>query len=141
MNVAFDFDFTLMFPTEKDSVGEPNVEFVTKLKEHIAAGDNVFIITSRNDTQASRDQIRKFLIKHQIRPLKVFHTNGTPKLSTLLDLNIALFYDDDDKELQHAKSSDIKVVDSFNDDAKKAFQHFYDIDESFKKYVDSLDKI
>jgi hypothetical protein len=58
-----------------------------------------------------------------------------------LDLNIALFYDDDDMELQNARASGIKVIDSFNDDAKAAFNKYYNANESFKKYVDDLDKI
>lgn len=137
-NVAFDFDLTLMLPKEGGTkvLGNPNIEFVNKAKEHIKNKDTVYIVTSRNFTDESLNQIFKFLQKNHIMipPSRIYHTNGHPKGNFIIQngLNICLLYDDDPDEIKNVEKYNIKGINAFNDEAKNAFEDYYDLKEENK---------
>jgi len=143
MNVAFDFDMTLMFPVniinrDDPEIGSPNIEFVNKCKNHIKNKDTVFIITSRKFSDLSIKQINKFLSHNNINisNTNIFHTDGKmskAEYSIKNNLDISILYDDDGLELVEAKKLNIIPINSFNNDAKNAFNKFYEIEESKKK--------
>lgn len=143
MKISFDFDYTLMFPSGDDSlIGKPNTEFVNKFKRHMVSGDEVYIVTSRNENVSSRNQITKFCQKNGLRPKKIIATNGKIKAPTLQELGIELHYDDDPQEMSEAGAIGIQTVDAMNDAAKRAFNEYYGLDESqsfkqFFRYIDN----
>lgn len=136
MKISFDFDYTLMFPSDSSEIGKPNKEFVNKFKEHMVSGDDVYIVTSRNENDLSRNQIIKFCQKNGLKPKQIIATNGNSKAPTLQNLGIELHYDDDPQERSDVESVGIKTVDAMNGAAQRAFNEYYGMDEgqSFKQF-------
>lgn len=141
MKVSFDFDTTLMFPVEIvdnfPHTGKPNKEFVDKFKEHMANGDEVYIVTSRVNNSLSHKQIIRFCGENRLNPVDIIHTNGESKTPTLKELGIELHYDDDPQELIDAKKAGIEGVNTLNDAAIRAHNEYYGLDESqsFKQFL------
>lgn len=105
MRVSFDFDDTLLqlgFNVEEMEFYElgPNEKILTKMREHIKHGDDVFVVTSRQWTQASQDEIEDLLanagVLHHVQD--IVHT-GEYKAPTLKKMRIDMHYDDSPYEL------------------------------------------
>jgi hypothetical protein len=128
MKVSFDFDLTLMLPS-----GNPNEEFVSKFKDHMRAGDDLVIVTSRDETTESKIEIKDFLDDHGIRVQGIYFTNHDDKGPTLKDLGIYLHYDDDFHELMVANDHGIKTVNAFNAQAEEDFNEYYGVEPMDEK--------
>jgi len=66
MRVSFDFDDTLLslgFDVDEMEFYElgPNEKILNKLRSHVKKGDDVFVVTSRQWTQSSQDEIEDLL--------------------------------------------------------------------------------
>lgn len=115
--VTFDFDDTLTTPTSDGNGGftsggsTPNKETLTKLKELSERGYEIAIVTSRIDTQTSKNRISTFIMEHEL-PISrgVIFTNGDWKAATLEELGSVLHYDDDPEELRRIEERGISVV-------------------------------
>lgn len=126
MIVTFDFDLTLLLPKVDNPHPKANVEFVAKFKEHLENGDTVYIVTSRNDSPTSKQEILSFLRIHNLDNDGIYFTNGELKAITLKRLKADLHYDDDPEELAAARQVGIRAINAFNKRAAKAFQEWFD---------------
>lgn len=104
MKVSFDFDDTL-----KDSyTGEPCKPAIKRLIHHLNEGDEVYIVTSRVESDKSFKEIRDFLFDHAEPVDGIYFTRLQPKVYTLEKLGVELHYDDDKYELSLLKAKGIK---------------------------------
>jgi hypothetical protein len=123
MIVIFDFDITLKFPPPLLGY---NTEMVKTFKQHMNSGDEIHIVTSRNYSKESRQEIEAFLDAHELEAKSINFTDGDLKVDTILYLNGEKLYDDDSEELHFAKSSGIEVVNAYNGEAKRAVKAWMD---------------
>jgi ADP-ribose pyrophosphatase YjhB (NUDIX family) len=123
--VTFDFDNTIAM-SYMDLESE-NVDYVFQgynepviniIRQHIANGDEVFIVTSRkedkegmypNDTVPVH--LKKLGLDSYFLPNRLFYTNGAPKIETLRKLGSKEHWDDDVEELIALKNSEIAFKD------------------------------
>ena len=114
--ITIDFDHTLKF-----EVGGPNmdtIDFINTLE-----GDIEFaIVTSRTESEESREEIFAFLKEFKIPFREVVFTNGD-KLQTLLAMKSDLHLDDDLFELQDCKKAGIETRLCYN--KEKWDEHFF----------------
>jgi hypothetical protein len=114
--ITIDFDHTLKF-----EVGGPNmdtIDFINTLE-----GDIEFaIVTSRTESEESREEIFAFLKEFKIPFREVVFTNGD-KLQTLLAMKSDLHLDDDLFELQSCKKAGIETRLCYN--KEKWDEHFF----------------
>lgn len=107
--ITIDFDFTLSL-----NDGSLNVDTMEKLLPHFQKGDDMFIVTSRMDSEKSRKEIENFLLENKLAVNNIFHTSG-PKIDKLLELKSDIHFDDDKRELDLCKRNNIKTMDCWND--------------------------
>ena len=135
MIVTFDFDLTLSFPKPDGMTSQEwnetpveettNIEFLNLLKTHLDVGDEVHIVTSRNENSFSRHEIKSFLLKHLQKEIPIWHTDGQLKAHTLKHIGSEMHYDDDPEEIVAAKKAGIKSVNAFNADAETAYERWF----------------
>lgn len=130
-NVSFDFDDTLRINAiDIYNKNFPREKYIELLKQHISDGDNVFILTSRDNTDVMKKDIQTFLKQQNLPQLEIIFTNGKLKLPFAKEKNISLHYDDDPEELKPLSTSGIKVVDTDDDELKDFYkQYFIDLDK------------
>ena len=107
MIVSFDFDNTLTVsvwrPEEWDFVHcGPNLAIVQCIHAHLKNGNDVHIVTSRNESVESKNEIEQFLLKQHLLPLitGIHFTNGKLKASFLDELGVTRHHDDDECEIE-----------------------------------------
>lgn len=126
MNISFDFDDTLrinaMDVFEKNF---PREAYIKKMRDHISEGDNVFILTSRDETKENLDDIRHFLSKYNLNEIDIHFTNGDLKANKAQELDVSLHYDDDPDELNALKAKGIKTVDTDDDELKRFYKKYF----------------
>ena len=121
MIVTFDFDDTLTItrPDEDWGVVEvgPNMETINNMKEFIASGAQVYIVTSRFKSSSAQayegpqrstpeQYVEEFGLQLAADPI---YTNGKLKAQTLLGLGSQLHFDDDPEELDACEEVGIKT--------------------------------
>jgi len=106
MVVTFDFDDTLLRTVSDEDVGiredGPNGPILMRLVDHIQAGDEVHIVTSRLERLEGTDDwttVAGFLTTHGLEGLPVHFTDGDPKTETLARLGSKKHFDDDQWEI------------------------------------------
>ena len=119
---SFDYDETLVKykPDPEDPefsvlYDKPHEENIAKLRELAAAGETVYIVTSRSkrtgdkfpwDTAPDPED----LVADLNLPVKSIHyTNGDLKAETLLSLGVIEHWDDDEDEIAAAQEAGIKA--------------------------------
>ena len=119
---SFDYDETLVKykPDPEDPqfsvlYDKPHEENIAKLRELAAAGETVYIVTSRSkrtgdkmpwDTAPEPEE----LVADLNLPVKSIHyTNGDLKAETLLSLGVIEHWDDDEEEIAAAQEAGIKA--------------------------------
>ena len=119
---SFDYDETLIKykadpedPEFSTIYDKPHEENIAKLRELAAAGETVYIVTSRSkrtrekypwDTAPDPEE----LVADLNLPVKSIHyTNGDLKAETLLSLGVIEHWDDDEEEIAAAKEAGIKA--------------------------------
>ena len=119
---SFDYDETLIkYKTDPEDpefstiYDKPHEENIAKLRELAAAGETVYIVTSRSkrtgdrypwDTAPEPEE----LVADMNLPVKSIHyTNGDLKAETLLSLGVIEHWDDDEEEIAAAKEAGIKA--------------------------------
>jgi hypothetical protein len=129
--ITFDFDDTLKI-NAKDVFGKdfPRDEYIKQLKDYLNSGNNVYIVTSRDNTHENRQDIEDFLSSENLPKLDIHFTNGKLKKDTLLKLDSSLHFDDDIEELKALKSTGINTINT-DDGELKAF---------YKKYFEKLNE-
>ena len=100
--IAFDFDWTLRFP-DGDPV-EKNVKLFHRFKRN---GHTVYIVTSRPSDMFA--DLEAFVKQHNLQPDGIFYTEGQSKAPTLKKLDVDVFFDDDDVEIDDATDANIKA--------------------------------
>ena len=123
MVVTFDFDNTIalshmIFDADGDvtyGFDGYNELIVKEVKQHIANGDEVYIVTSRIQAKESifpEDTIPKHIhrlgLQDYFLPDRLFYTDGHAKIQLLKRLGSQLHWDDDVEEMVALKSSTIK---------------------------------
>ena len=120
--ITFDFDDTLSLShwgeEEDDWVYDgPNLPFIEKLKKYKAAGDTVYVVTSRYEKyeessleKSDQRAVQEFLDEHGIDVDGVYFTNGQPKIETLLQLGSTMHHDDDPGDILDSRENDIEAV-------------------------------
>ena len=120
--VTFDFDDTLSLAHFDHDESEwihdgPHIPFIEKLKQHKAAGETVFVVTSRHESNESsamahpeQRAVQEFLDEHGIKVDGVYFTNGQLKVEKLLELGTSLHHDDDPEEIDAAEKAEIQTV-------------------------------
>jgi len=95
-----------------------NEPIINIIRQHIADGDEVFIVTSRkedkegmypNDTVPVH--LKKLGLDSYFLPNRLFYTNGAPKIDTLRKIGTQTHWDDDVEELIALKNSEITFKD------------------------------
>ena len=109
--VTVDFDHTLRFEH-----GGANEKTLARVAELAAAGAKVIVVTSRQDSPGSRDEIWSFLGEHGIQAEDVIHTNGEDKAPVLARLGSDLHIDDDPHEIAVCDDAGIPCEDAFDPD-------------------------
>lgn len=104
--ISFDFDGTLT--KQRPSAGPPynasvkigaNKENIERFKSYQQQGSKVYVVTAREETRATRQDVQNFLDHHQLKPDGIHFTNREPKVDTLINLNVQLHHDDDENEI------------------------------------------
>lgn len=107
MKISFDFDNTLTVMRFNPDDGifcdfhGPNLVMVQCAAAHIENGNDVFVITSRNESVASKTEILRFLSNHGLSlSISGLHfTNGQLKAGLINRMGIDRHYDDDEEEI------------------------------------------
>lgn len=106
MRVSFDFDDTLLqtLPDEDSFLveGGPNEAMLDLLRAHAAAGDEVFIVTSRfpdNLRSSNRTKVADFVATHALPVKAIVFTAGQLKVEAIVALGVEKHFDDDIDEL------------------------------------------
>lgn len=124
--VTMDFDHNLKFET-----GKPNEETIRKFKE-LQDDFDVYIVTTRNESQVSKREIVEFLNDNGLKVKEIIHTNGELKLKTIVDLNSEMHFDDDEKELEK--------IEQYNKNNEKNIKTIYTFNEkAWKEYLKQID--
>ena len=120
--VTFDFDDTLSLShwgeEEDDWVHDgPNTPFIDKLRKHKAAGDTVYVVTSRFEKheaaaleKPNQYAVQEFLDEHGIDVDGVYFTNGQSKIETLLQLGSTMHHDDDPGDILDSRENGIEAI-------------------------------
>ena len=143
--VSFDVDGTLIkytFNKTRNHIfagQEPNHEIINILKNHVAGGDKVIIVTSRNkfDDESTDEEtsvfisVKDFCKKYDIVVDSINYTNGHLKAEMLKNLNVDLHYDDNDEEIYWAREAGILAIHITDDkngfnDAKALQKEYFD---------------
>ena len=104
--ISFDFDGTLI------GFDGADIESMhAKLKEHIAAGDEVIIVTKRNPGEVHNGTDASIYVKEKFGDIPVHYTNHQLKWQTLLSQNVNTHYDDDPNEIKAINDNiDIETI-------------------------------
>jgi len=116
--ITFDFDSTLIEYEYDEDYGFVMVgtkkEILADLKEAKRAGSEVFIVTSRMQSdEGDRPfsiSVQDWLERENVEVDGVYFTNGDLKARTLLELGSILHYDDDAEEIYAAENVGIPTV-------------------------------
>lgn len=108
MIVTFDFDHTLAISGYDPETGEyiyqgPNKPLVEAFRRHVAAGDQVCIVTTRSEAfegLSDHRSVAEFLAEQQLQPVRVVFTEGHRKAVFLEVLGSAIHYDDNPDEAE-----------------------------------------
>jgi acid phosphatase class B len=118
--ISFDFDDTIYKLTwddeENDYVRDEQNQIIGELDQEISdliykyhkAGKKVVVVTSRMD--ATMDEVREFIKKHNLPIQEIHNTNFEPKVFTLEKIGASVHYDDDIEEIRPLKSRGIEGV-------------------------------
>ena len=119
---SFDYDETLIkYKTDPEDpefstiYDKPHEENIAKLRELAAAGETVYIVTSRSKRTGDRHPWDtapepEELVADLNLPVKSIHyTNGDLKAETLLSLGVIEHWDDDEEEIAAAQEAGIKA--------------------------------
>jgi len=109
MKISMDFDDTLSM-----SDNSPNPLGIFHFHNHVMEGHEIIIVTSRHESEASKDAIHGFLRKHNLPVSDVIHTNGELKVETLVKQEVSIHHDDDKRELEALQGTGIQGVNCFN---------------------------
>lgn len=109
MVVTFDFDQTLTkvrwCDDEECFVPDgPHLFWLNVLRTHLHMGDEVHIVTTRDDTSTLRQEIREHLIEHfgsKGATIPIHMTNGKLKRRVLAKLGSDRHFDDDEDEINN----------------------------------------
>lgn len=102
--VSFDFDDTL----RSSDFGNPIKENINKLLGHSRTGDEVYIVTAREDNERNRGEIGKFLEENGLTPfIKNIILVGGLKKDTLIQIGASQHYDDKDYEIDALRDTGI----------------------------------
>jgi ADP-ribose pyrophosphatase YjhB (NUDIX family) len=119
--VSFDFDNTLVksfpdFDEDGDLIyvnGGSNATMIRLMSDLIDdPSKKVYLVTSRNqeaDERVPETSIETMLNKLNLSPDGFFYTNGDRKVTKLKELGVQLHFDDDPKEHEAIKGSEIQV--------------------------------
>ena len=119
--ISFDFDSTL-----KTAMGRPNPPIVAAYKEHMSNGNDIIIVTSRQYSDESFQEIEQFLKEHGLKASDIIHTNGEFKAGYLVDNNVDLHYDDDEYEIAEIDKTDVQAENAYTQEAMQDFQEYQD---------------
>ena len=107
MKVSFDFDNTLTVMRFNPDEGifcdfhGPNLVMIQCMHAHVENGNEVHVITSRNETAESKTEILRLLTSHGLafKVSGIHHTNGQPKADLIKSMGVSRHYDDDPDEI------------------------------------------
>lgn len=117
MKVSFDFDDTLAewVGVPKKSSLRSRDKIVLLLRDHYKSGDICVILTARNNEEAERNEILKFLEDNNINEISdIIFTSHTYKGKFTLEHNIDLHYDDDDEHLESIREVGVECINSLH---------------------------
>jgi|TARA_R110001583_G_scaffold10061_4_gene46913 ADP-ribose pyrophosphatase YjhB (NUDIX family) len=132
--ISFDWDNTIVMSYMVDSsypskdTGLPiyqfqeyNEELIRKIKEYHAAGDELYIVTSRKRSleeyypeESVAYHIEMLKLSHIFPPARVHYTEGALKAKTLRQLGIVLHHDDSMEEIIECKRYGIDTFNSLS---------------------------
>ena len=107
MKVSFDFDNTLTVMRFNLDEGifcdfhGPNLVMIQCMHAHVENGNEVHVITSRNESTQSKTEILRLLTSHDLafKVSGIHHTNGALKADMISAMGISRHYDDDPEEI------------------------------------------
>ena len=107
VKVSFDFDNTLTVMRFNPDEGifcdfhGPNLVMIQCMDAHLQNGNEVHVITSRDESTASKTEIMRLLANNGlVRKIEAIHfTNGQLKAGLIRKLGIFRHYDDDPEEI------------------------------------------
>lgn len=108
MRIAFDFDFTLRFPS-----GKPVGRMVRLFKRFQRNRHELFIVTSRHTSKQALSEIKSFCDANDLHPIEIHFTDGCDKVWMLKHLNASVLFDDDDHEIAMCLNGGIKAFSSW----------------------------
>ena len=118
--VSFDFDNTLIKSftdfDENDELiyvnGGSNATMINLMKYLINdSSKKVYVVTSRSegaDEKNPEESVSAELDRLNLKPDGIFYTNGQPKITKLKELGVEIHFDDDRKEHEDIKGTQIK---------------------------------
>jgi GNAT superfamily N-acetyltransferase len=118
--VAFDFDNTLTIESDEGYLG-PNTAMIRTLRQHVARGDEVWIVTARSRRGLDRAMskhyttsqgfplVHAFVRDQQLPVTNILFVGNIGKGPTLRKHGIALFYDDQEGQRQSAMSEGVEA--------------------------------
>jgi 8-oxo-dGTP pyrophosphatase MutT (NUDIX family) len=127
--VSFDFDNTIAVTyidmSDEDDLKpvflEYNNHIISKIQNHISAGDDVFIVTSRfrnlEELYPTHDvpyHLEQLGLKDYFWPNRVFYMNGGLKTDKLKELGVDLHHDDSMEEVLACKEANIPVKNPYD---------------------------
>lgn len=119
MLVSFDFDSTL-----KTMMGAANTKICNALRSHKENGDNLFIITSRENTKDNAAQIFAFLAVHKlfVPSWNIFlEDSDDGKIERIIQKRIDIHYDDAEWVLAALESTNTIGVNAYTRKAREDF--------------------
>lgn len=135
MKITADFDGTV-----RSYTGEPIEKIIKLIKQDIANGDDVSIVTRRDPSETHRgldgNGVRQWVYDN-IGDVPVIFTAGAFKFKKLQAMGVDMHYEDDPAEIDMLKTfTDIQVVQVTADKTKErsdAMDHWDAVFEEFKK--------
>jgi hypothetical protein len=106
--ITVDFDDTLEFGN-----GGTNEKTLEKLRE-FHKGDTIVIVTSRNFSKSSLENINNFLTEHNIFVSNIIHTNGKLKAEFCKAVGSVKHFDDCEEELEECAKIGIGTENCFD---------------------------
>jgi len=110
MRISFDYDNTIRAKDIPGNLDGLIHKTINRMWDHKQRGDNLIVVTSRDDTEENRQEIKKFLKRISMPDLPLYLTSGMPKVETLKKHNIDLHYDDDCEEALYNERQGIKTI-------------------------------